>query len=529
MTNEGPILHADLDAFYASVEQRDAPRLRGRPVIVGGGVVLAASYEAKALGVRTAMGGAQARRLCPQAVVVPPRMPVYSAASKAVFEVFRRTTPVVEGVSIDEAFLDVGGLRRIAGRPSEIATRLRAEVLAQVGLPITVGVARTKFLAKVASAVAKPDGLLVVPPEGELEFLHPLPVERLWGVGKVTSAKLRALGVTTVREVALLPEVDLVSLLGPGAGRHLHLLAHGRDPRAVQPARRRRSMGAQRALGRRRRSRAELDEILMSIVDRLSRRLRAASRVCRTVVLRLRFADFTRATRSRKLGECTDHTATLLAAACALLSAAEPTIHDRGLTLLGLSLTNLDSPHAVQLTLPFDTLQPTPLPPSADALPARAATPASARSATTSPPAAVLPPSPVPPSRHVAQPPRPVAQPSPVAPTRHAAPPASSAELTRLVVPPRFAESSGPVVSATSAELTRQLLRRSLLSRRRPASRGALLSRHTLCRRRPLSRRGTLTRRGLRRRRRGLRRLGPLRRGMLRRRRLLSRDSSRCR
>src|SRR5688572_30259792 len=191
------ILHADLDAFYASVEQRDDPRLRGRPVIVGGGVVLACSYEAKARGVRTAMGGRQARALCPHAIVVPPRMSAYSAASKAVFEVFRNTTPVVEGLSIDEAFLDVGGLRRIAGPPVEIAARLRRQVRERVGLPITVGVARTKFLAKVASGVAKPDGLLVVPPDGELAFLHPLAVEALWGVGPVTSGKLRERGIVT--------------------------------------------------------------------------------------------------------------------------------------------------------------------------------------------------------------------------------------------------------------------------------------------------------------------------------------------
>src|SRR5437868_8158838 len=198
------ILHADLDSFYASVEQRDDPGLRGRPVIVGAGVVLSASYEARAYGVRTAMGGAQARRLCPHAVVVEPRMSAYADASRAVFEVFEQTTPLVEGLSIDEAFLDVGGLRRVSGTPTEIAVRLRREVLERVGLPITVGVARTKFLAKVASAVAKPDGLLVVPPDAELAFLHPLPVERLWGVGPVTAEKLHARGIVTVHEVAQL-------------------------------------------------------------------------------------------------------------------------------------------------------------------------------------------------------------------------------------------------------------------------------------------------------------------------------------
>ena len=224
-------MHADLDAFYASVEQRDDPSLRGRPVIVGGGVVLAASYEAKARGVRTAMGGAQARRLCPDAVVVGPRMSAYTEASKAVFEVFDDTTPLVEGLSIDEAFLDVRGLERISGTPVEIARRLRRRVLEQVGLPITVGVARTKFLAKVASGVAKPDGLLVVPPDGELEFLHPLPVERLWGVGRVTAEKLHQRGLRTVGQVARLAEGTLVDMLGRASGRQLHALAHNRDPR----------------------------------------------------------------------------------------------------------------------------------------------------------------------------------------------------------------------------------------------------------------------------------------------------------
>src|SRR5262245_1263672 len=257
VADEATILHADADSFYASVEQRDDPSLRGRPVIVGAGVVLAASYEAKAFGVRTPMGGALARRLCPHAVVVRPRMDAYSAASKALFEVFDDTTPFVEGLSIDEAFLDVGGLRRISGTPTEIAVRLRREVLQRVGLPVTVGVARTKFLAKVASGVAKPDGLLVVPVDGELAFLHPLPIEALWGVGVVTGAKLRERGVTTVAEVARLTESALVEWLGRATGRQLHALSHNRDPRRVQVGRRRRSMGTQRAIGRRGASPAE--------------------------------------------------------------------------------------------------------------------------------------------------------------------------------------------------------------------------------------------------------------------------------
>ncbi|TYK43386.1 DNA polymerase IV [Actinomadura decatromicini] len=345
------ILHADLDAFYAAVEQRDDPALRGRPVIVGGGVVLAASYEAKAHGVRTAMSGGQARRLCPRAVVVRPRMSAYAAASKAVFAVFRATTPLVEGLSIDEAFLDVDGLRR---PPAAIAARLRREVAEEVGLPITVGVARTKFLAKVASGVAKPDGLLVVPPDAELDFLRPLPVRRLWGVGEATAAKLARYGVTTVGDVADMPEAALVSLLGPGAGRHLHALARNRDPRPVRTGVRRRSMGAQRALGRRRRSPAELDAMLVGLADRLGGRLRKARRVCRTVTLRLRFDDFARATRSRTLAQATADTPLLLHAARGLLAAAAPLIEKRGLTLIGLSLGDLHDARAVQLALPFD-------------------------------------------------------------------------------------------------------------------------------------------------------------------------------
>jgi DNA polymerase-4 len=368
VSGDATILHADLDAFYASVEQRDDPRLRGRPVIVGAGVVLACSYEAKAMGVRTAMGGTQARRLCPGAVVVDPRMSAYSEASKAVFEVFEQTTPLVEGLSIDEAFLDVGGLRKISGTPTEIAVRLRRAVREQVGLPITVGIARTKFLAKVASGVAKPDGLLVVSPDHELAFLHPLPVERLWGVGRVTAGKLDRRGIATVGDVAELPEAALVAILGPAAGRHLHALAHNRDPRPVQVGRRRRSIGSQRALGRSRKSPATLDATLVGIVDRLGRRLRAAHRVCRTVVLRLRFDDFSRATRSHTLGDATADTETILATARGLLTLATPMIESQGITLIGVSLSNLADDTDFQLVLPFERQPAGALDASLDAL-----------------------------------------------------------------------------------------------------------------------------------------------------------------
>jgi DNA polymerase IV len=352
---EANILHADLDSFFASVEQRDAPHLLGKPVIVGGGVVLAASYEAKAFGVKTAMGGSTARRLCPGAIVVPSRFEAYSQASKEVFRIFDDMSPVVEGLSIDEAFIDVRGMRRIAGSPEEIAARLRERVRDEVGLPITVGVARTKFLAKVASGVAKPDGLLVVPPHGEREFLHPLPVEKLWGVGKVTAAKLHAHGLLTVGQVAEFPETTLVRLLGRAAGRQLHALAHNRDPRRVRTGVRRRSIGGQRAMGRRGPKTPEaLDATLVALVDRIGKRLRAARRVARTVILRLRFDDFSRATRSHTLAQATAESRVLLAAARDLLSGAMPIIRVEGVTLVGLSFTNLEDIDAVQLALPLE-------------------------------------------------------------------------------------------------------------------------------------------------------------------------------
>jgi DNA polymerase-4 len=350
---EATILHADVDAFFAAVEQRDHPELRGRPVIVGAGVVLAASYEAKAQGVDTAMGVRRALRLCPQAIVVRPRMSAYSEASKALYRVFDDTTPLVEGLSIDEAFLDVRGLLRLSGTPIQIAQRLRREVRERVGLPITVGVARTKFLAKVASGVAKPDGLLLVPPEGELEFLHPLPVERLWGVGRVTARRLHDIGITTVGQVADLPEAALVTLLGRASGRHLHALAHNRDPRPVQTRRRRRSMGAQRALGWSPKSLTEVDVSLIGLVERVTRRMRASDRLGRTVMLRLRFDDSSRATRSQTLPYATANTEAILKAARELLAIAVPLIESRGITLVGISVSSLDDSRG-QLRLPLD-------------------------------------------------------------------------------------------------------------------------------------------------------------------------------
>jgi DNA polymerase IV len=390
---EPTILHADLDAFYAAVEQRDDPRLRGKPVIVGGGVVLAASYEARRFGVHSAMGGREARRLCPRAVVVEPRMSAYVEASRAVFAAFDDITPLVEPLSIDEAFLDVAGAIRLLGPVAGIAAQLRRRVATDLGLPLSVGAASTKFLAKVASGVAKPDGLVVVQPEHELEFLHPLGVDRLWGVGAVTQRRLARMGIRTVGELAAVGAEVLVSALGPAAGMHLHRLAHNLDPRPVRTDGRRKSVGAQQAFGGRGVTMAEVDRRLLGLADRVGRRLRAGQRVGRTLTVRFRFADHRRASRACSLAPATASTGRLHATAVQLAhdllqlpaaqlpapvpddedrggdtggggAAAGPAVQPppeegatvlehRGLTLLGIAVSSLRPEVPEQLTLPF--------------------------------------------------------------------------------------------------------------------------------------------------------------------------------
>ena len=353
--NEPSILHADADAFFASVEQRDDPSLRGRPVIVGGGVVMAASYEARRRGVRGAMNGARARRLCPDAVVVPPRFSAYVRASEQLFELFAETSPVVEGLSLEEAFLDVRGLERISGTPSEIAATLRRRARERIGLPVTVGIARTKTLAKMASRAAKPDGLLLVAPAREREFLHPLPVEALWGVGDSTARKLRGAGIETVGQLAELSEPALATVVGRAAGRHLHAVARNRDPRRVRSGRRRRSFGSQSALGRWSGSARALDAVVVTLADRITRRMRAAASVGRTVTVRLRFGDYTRASRARTMPTATAATSAVLTTARAIVAEAMPVIRRRGLTLIGLTITNLERGRpGEQLELPFE-------------------------------------------------------------------------------------------------------------------------------------------------------------------------------
>ena len=313
---------------------------------------MAASYEARAFGIHGGMGGRVAHQLCPHAAVVPPRFEAYTEASRALFDLFEDTAPLVEGMSLEEAFLDVRGLERISGTPRQIAVRLRRRARERIGLAVTVGVARTKVLAKMASNAAKPDGLLVVEPEREREFLRPLPVEALWGVGAVTAEKLHAHGIHTIEQLGSRDEIELAMFLGGHVARHLHAIAHNRDPRRVRRGRRRRSIGTQSAFAGGGKSGSKLDALLVTLVDRVTRRARSANRAGRTVTLRFRFGDFSRATRSRTLPHPTAGTGAIMAAARKLLSAATPMIERRGITLLGITVANLSD--EAQLELPLE-------------------------------------------------------------------------------------------------------------------------------------------------------------------------------
>jgi DNA polymerase IV len=355
---EATILHADCDAFFASVAQRDDPALRGLPVAVGPGIVMAATYEARAFGVRSAMPAEKARRLCPGLVVVKADFDSYVRASRQLFRIFRDTAPVVEGMSLEEAFLDVRGLGRISGHPVEIAMALRNRVRDEIGLPLSVGVARTKGVAKMASKMSKPEGLLAVSRAGELPFLHPLRVERLWGVGASTAEKLHAAGIDTVGQVAAMTREELEAVLGRAGARSLHAFALGRDPRRVRIGSGRRSVGAQRGLGLSRLRAGDLDATLVSLVDRVTSRMRKGGHVGRTVVLRLRFGDYARATRSRTLAHATAGSEPILAVARALAREAMPEMRRRGVTMVGLTVSGLGDGAAVQLELPIGRSSP---------------------------------------------------------------------------------------------------------------------------------------------------------------------------
>jgi DNA polymerase-4 len=349
MRDRPDILHVDLDAFYASVEQLDDPALRGKAVIVGGtgnrGVVCAASYEARRFGVHSAMPTARARRACPHAVFLPPRFDRYSELSGAVMEILRAVTPLVEQLSIDEAFVDAGGVRRRWGTGPEVATMLRARIRGETGLTASVGAASTKFLAKLASDMAKPDGLLVVPAGTELAFLDPLPVTRLWGVGPATFRTLDRMAIRTIGDVARVPEPVLVGALGDSLGRHLHALAHNEDDRDVVPEHETKSIGAEETFGADLHTRAECERELVRLADRATARVRAAGLVARTVTLKVRFGDFETKTRARTLPEATDLTARVTDTARLLLAGFEV---ERGIRLLGVSLSQLASGGAVQ-------------------------------------------------------------------------------------------------------------------------------------------------------------------------------------
>lgn len=304
------VVHVDMDAFYASVEVLRRPELRGRPLIVGGvgprGVVSSASYAARDYGVRSAMPTSRARRLCPEAVVIPPDLATYVAVSQAVMEIFRSVTPMVEPLSLDEAFLDVSGALRRLGSPTAIGERIRRQVLERHGLTCSVGIASTKFVAKLASTRCKPDGLLVVPVAGVLEFLRPLPVAALWGVGERTEERLRRLGLNTIGDLANAPVSALRHAVGAATAEHLHALSWGRDPRRVTPDEPDRSIGAEETFDTDIDDQDVIDRELLRLADKTAARLRATGQRARTVSIKVRFADFTTVTRSRTLAQPTD-------------------------------------------------------------------------------------------------------------------------------------------------------------------------------------------------------------------------------
>jgi DNA polymerase IV len=337
------ILHVDMDAFFVSVELLERPDLRGRPVVVGGagarGVVAAASYEARRYGVHSAMPMTRARRLCPQAVVLPPRHDKYAAVSAGVMEIFRSITPLVEPLALDEAFLDVSGALRRIGRPAEIGRLIRAQVAEQQGITCSVGVASTKFVAKLASTRCKPDGLLVVPADGVVEFLHPLPVAALWGVGERTEETLRRLGLHTVGDLAATPLDTLRREVGEAAGAHLHALAWGRDPRSVVATAKDKSIGAEETFDVDIADPAAIRRELLRLSDRVGARLRGAGHVGRTVAVKLRRSDFTTITRARTLREPTDLAREIYATACALYAASG--LEHVPLRLVGVRVENL--------------------------------------------------------------------------------------------------------------------------------------------------------------------------------------------
>lgn len=354
METTATILHADLDAFYASVEQLLDPSLRGKPIAVGSGVVLAASYEARAFGIRSGMPGRRARELCPQLIFVGGHFKEYQRLGDAAIKVLDDFTPLVERISIDEAFADVAGCTHLFGPPAEIAGLIRRRVRAELGLPISIGVARTKHLAKIASQVAKPDGLVIVDPHKELDFLHDLPVELMWGVGPVSKARLAEIGVLTIGQLAKTPGRSLEGLFGSAASEKLMSLAWNRDPREIKTFRRTQSAGAQSALGRKPAEERVVVPTLRHLADRVASRLRAKSRPGRTVTVRVRFADLRSVTRSVTLDAPVSATAILAEIAEELVSKVLADHSDeKSISLLAISVSHLETHSVMQLELPL--------------------------------------------------------------------------------------------------------------------------------------------------------------------------------
>jgi DNA polymerase-4 len=351
---EAVILHADLDAFYAAVEQLLDPALRGKAIAVGGGVVLAASYEAKAFGVQSGMSGWRARELCPELIFVAGHFKEYQRLGDAAIAIIGDYTPLVERISIDEAFADVAGSTHLFGSPPEIAATIRRRVRAELGLPISVGVARTKHLAKIASQVAKPDGLVVVDPDKEIDFLHALPVELMWGVGPVTKARLAAIGVLTIGQLAKMPGRSLEQMIGAAAGEKLSALAWNRDAREIKTHHRAKSAGAQSALGKKPAREKVFRPVLLHLADRIGTRLRAKSLAGRTITVRVRFADLHAVTHAVTLGAPISATATLAEIACDLVRGVlAHNRHERNISLLAISVSHLEKSAELQLDLPL--------------------------------------------------------------------------------------------------------------------------------------------------------------------------------
>lgn len=355
MADAATILHADLDAFYASVEQMLDPSLQGKPIAVGGGVVLACSYEAKAYGVRGGMPGRQARELCPHIKFVGGHYKEYQRLGDQAIDVVRDFTPLIERISIDEAFGDVAGSVHLFGTPASMATEIRTRVRDEVGLPISVGVARTKHLAKIASQVAKPDGMVVVEPDTELEFLHDLPVGLMWGVGPVTKARLAEMGIHTIGQLAATPGRSLQRLLGNAVGGKLGALAWNRDPRDVETHHRARSVSAQSALGKKPATESVIGPTLRHLADRVATRMRAKNRAGRTVTVRVRFADLRAVTRSITLPAAISATVILADVAKDLVyTALEDHPDEKVLSLLAIGVSHLEQDAVLQLELPFE-------------------------------------------------------------------------------------------------------------------------------------------------------------------------------